>query len=264
MVSCAKGGTFAKEKACISLELPMNATIGGRYKFLGANGKLRGDVELNLEWENWGASCAHNADGSLVDPDCTSPGQYKVVIDTGLYNNDAMGNPQDFAQPLEKNFLNYGLKDTYSVRVGGSWHFPLGEGENPDEVIVRGGIAYDTQAAKTGWLRASLDGAARTTIALGGAYKAKRFQINAGGGVVLEGTNTNPGASADGSDCNPTSAAGTIGCAGNNADRPLDQRQGPDPTNPLIPPGLQTENPYNQGTFKSHYILFMLGVTTSF
>ncbi|MBL9015202.1 MAG: outer membrane protein transport protein [Myxococcales bacterium] len=264
MVSCATGGTFEKQKACISLELPQNATIGGRYKFLGPNDTLKGDIEVNINWENWGASCEHNADGSLKDPDCTSPQQYKVVIDSGLYNNDAAGNPQDFAQPLEKNFLNYGLQDTFSFRLGGSWHFPLGEGIAPNEVIVRGGIAYDTRAAKEGWLRANLDGAARTTLAVGGAYKAKKWQLNAGFGVVLEGTNENPGAAANGSDCNPTAAAGTAGCAGTGVDRPLDQRQGPDPTNPLIQPAFQTENPYNQGAFKSHYILLMLGFSTSF
>ena len=131
-------------------------------------------------------------------------------------------------------------------------------------MIFRGGVAYDTQAAKTGWLRTNLDGAARTTIAAGGAYRTKRFEINAGGGAVIEGSNTNPGASANGADCNPTAAAGTIGCGGTNTDRPLDQRQGPDPTNPLLTPNLQTENPYNQGTIKSHYILLMLGFSTWF
>lgn len=266
MVSCAKGGTFEKFKACISLELPQNAVIGGRYKFLGPNNTLKGDIELNLNWENWGASCEHNSDGSLKDPDCVSPSQYKIVIDSGLYTNDVNGNPDPnaFGQPFEKNFLNYGLKDTYSIRLGGSWHFPLGEGVEPNEVIVRGGLAYDTQAAKTGWLRANLDGAARTTMAVGGAYKAKKWQVNAGFGLVLEGTNTNPGASADGSDCNPTSAAGTAGCQGNGVDRALEDRQGPDPTNPLLQPKFQTENPYNQGTFKSHYILLMLGFSTAF
>ncbi len=265
MTSCATGGTFEKQKACINLELPQNATIGARYKFLGPNDTLKGDVELNVNWENWGASCDHKPDGSLVDENCTSPQQYKIVIDSGLYSNDINGNPETFSQPLEKNFLNYGLKDTFSFRLGGSYHIPLGEGIAPNEVIVRGGIAYDTRAAKTGWLRANLDGAARTTIAVGGAYKSRRFQVNAGGGVVLEGTNTNPGASSDGSDCNPTSAAGTIGCSGDgNTNRPLEDRQGPDPTNPLITPGLQTENPYNQGTFKSHYVLLMVGFSTWF
>ena len=259
MASCAKGGTMEKQKACINLELPQTATIGGRYKILGANDSLKADIELNLNWENWGASCAHNkSDGSLVDPECTSPQQYKIVIDSGLYTNGT------FAQPLEKNFLNYGLKNTYSVRLGGSYHLPLGEGDKPNEVILRGGIAYDTRAAKTGWLRTNLDGAARTTLAAGGAYKTRRFEINAGFGAVLEGTNTNPGAAANGSDCNPTSAAGTVGCAGTGQDRPLDQRQGPDPTNPLVQPAFQTESPYNQGTIKSHYLLFMLGFSTWF
>ncbi|MBL0220623.1 MAG: outer membrane protein transport protein [Myxococcales bacterium] len=266
MVSCATGGTFEKQKACISLELPQNATIGARYKFLGANDTLKGDVELNVNWENWGSSCAHNkSDGSLVDPECTSPTQYKIVIDSGLYMNDVNGNPDTFSQPLEKNFLNYGLKDTFSFRLGGSYHLPIGQGLAPNEVILRAGIAYDTRAAKTGWLRTNLDGAARTTLAVGGAYKAKRFQVNAGFGAILEGSNTNPGASSDGTDCNPTGAqGGPVGCGGTMKDRPIDQRQGPDPTNPLLQPAFQTENPYNQGTIKSHYILFMLGFSTWF
>jgi len=41
--------------------------------------------------------------------------------------------------------------------------------------------------------------------------------------------------------------------------RPPDQRQGPDPTNPLLTPDTQFENPYNQGTINSHYLMFMLG-----
>ena len=45
---------------------------------------------------------------------------------------------------------------------------------------------------------------------------------------------------------------------------PPRQRQGPDPTNPLIVPDAQSESPINQGTFKSHYLMFMLGATTWF
>jgi hypothetical protein len=36
-------------------------------------------------------------------------------------------------------------------------------------------------------------------------------------------------------------------------------RQGPDPTNPLLTPDTQFENPYNQGSIKSHYLMFMMG-----
>jgi hypothetical protein len=127
---------------------------------------------------------------------------------------------------------------------------------------VRGGVSYDTAAAKEGFLRASFDGAARVTTALGGSYRTNRFEINAGAGFVFEGTSTNPGASPDGSDCNPTRNEPT--CPGTTGPRPLDERQGPDPTNPLLSPENQFENPFNQGSIKSHYLMFMLGASTWF
>lgn len=264
LISCEAGGTFEEQKACINLQLPQTATIGARYKFLDGNDRLRGDIELDVQWENWGKRCETNPldaavdPGQFKDPECTSPQQYRVVIDSGLYVNDV------FQQPLEKNYVNYGLKDTYSFRLGGSYHAPLGQAPDANKVIVRGGVAYDTKAAKTGWLRANFDGAARLTTTVGAAYRTGRWELGAGGGFVYEGTNTNPGASSDGSDCNPTLEVGNLGCAGTNQDRPIDERQGPDPTNPLLQPPFQTENPYNQGTFKSHYVMFMLGFTTWF
>jgi len=285
VISCEAGGTFEEQKACISLQIPRSATIGARYKFLDATFREKGDIEVNVNWENWGKRCelnpldnpvdGKNDPGQFKDPECTSPGQYKVVIDSGLYVAGT------FAQPLEKNYVNYGLQDTYSFRLGGSYHFlldpatidPMSPNSGPpldappprgSEVVLRGGIAYDTAAAETGWLRSNFDGAARVTTTLGAAYRAKRFELSLGGGFVYEGTNTNPGASADGSDCNPTQAAGQLGCAGTNQDRPINERQGPDPTNPLLQPPFQTENPYNQGTYKSHYILLMLGFSTWF
>ena len=262
MAACETGGTFEQQKACISLQLPMNAQVGARYKFIGANEQLRGDIELDVGWENWGKRCALRDnpgapdDGQFEDLDCTSPGQYRVVLDSGLYVND------EFQQPLEKNYVNYGLKDTFSVRLGGSYHHLLSEGLDANRVILRGGVAYDSTAAKEGWLRAAFDGADRVTSTLGAAFRTSRWELTAGGGFVWEGTSTNPGAAADGSDCNPTSTS--VGCAGDGQDRPIDERQGPDPTNPLVNPANQAENPYNQGSFKSHYVLLMLGFTTWF
>ncbi|HVK87720.1 MAG TPA: outer membrane protein transport protein [Kofleriaceae bacterium] len=262
MAACETGGTFEQQKACISLQLPMNAQVGARYKFIGANEQLRGDIELDVGWENWGKRCALRDnpgapdDGQFEDLDCTSPGQYRVVLDSGLYVND------EFQQPLEKNYVNYGLKDTFSVRLGGSYHHLLSDGLDANRVILRGGVAYDSTAAKEGWLRAAFDGADRVTSTLGAAFRTSRWELTAGGGFVWEGTSTNPGAAADGSDCNPTSTS--VGCAGDGQDRPIDERQGPDPTNPLVNPANQAENPYNQGSFKSHYVLLMLGFTTWF
>jgi long-subunit fatty acid transport protein len=246
MATCSKGGTFEEQKACISLQLPMTATVGGRYKFLDETGGVIGDVELDVNWENWGKRCNYDS-AHIVDSSCTAPGQFRVQIESGLYVNDT------FTQPLNINAVNLGLQDTFGLRLGGSYHIPAGS----SKVIARGGYAYDTAAAKEGWLRANFDGAARHTLALGGAYDLSGWMLNAAFGYVHEGTNENPGANADGTDCNPTSAM--LGCSGTGADRPIDQRQGPDPTNPLLTPDFQAENPYNQGSIKSHYVMFSLG-----
>jgi hypothetical protein len=45
------------------------------------------------------------------------------------------------------------------------------------------------------------------------------------------------------------------GCGG-------DEHQGPDPINPTA--ADQAESPVNQGDYKAHYLLFMLGVSTWF
>lgn len=262
MSRCEKGGDFEKQKACITTQLPMSAAVAGRYKFLDDAGEMKGDIELQVGWEHWGAKCDFTSTGQMKDPDCASPSQILVKLDTGLYNTSG-----DFAQPVEVNFVNLGLQDVYNVRLGGSWHFPLaGDPLEPKtqgkKIIVRGGIGYDTAAARDGWLRSSFDGAARITTTVGGAFRTRRWEINAGAGFIYEGSNTNGGAKADGSDCNPTSS-NTNDC-GDGVQRPIDDRQGPDPTSPLLTPELQFENPFNQGTIKSNYLLFMLGFSTWF
>lgn len=232
---CAAGGTFAAQKACVELELPMSAQIGGRYKFLDG-AKEVGDIELNVTWENWSAERVTN---------------YKVVADSVAYVNDMP------TLQLRDSIIRHGLKDTFGVRLGGSYGIPVGG----DTLVFRGGVAYDTAAAKTGWLRADLDGAARTTMTVGAGYKASWGEINVGGGFIYEGTNTNPG------DCNP---AGTVsppaqGCKGTDGkDEPVEEREGLDPVNPTINDNVQAQSPVNQGTFKSSYILLMLGFTKSF
>lgn len=239
------GGTPAALKACVSLQIPMTATIGGRYKLLDAGGGLRGDVELDVGWENWGKRC-----NFTKDPSCTSPGQYRVVVDAEPHLDGIAG------PPFKDSIVEHRLKDTFSLRLGGSYHLPLGAAPGASRIILRGGVAYDTRAAETGWLRADVDGAARLTTALGGAYRTGRYEIDVGAGYVYEGENTNSGT------CNPTSTA--KGCAGTGSENPIDQRSGPDPINPLVNPDVQAENPVNQGTIESGYLMFMVGVSTWF
>ena len=242
---CAPGGTPQDLKVCVSLQLPMSAAIGARYKLLDGAGAMKGDVELNVGWERWGKRCDY-----IADPNCTSPGQYRVVVDAEPHLD---GNP---APPFRDAIIEHRLKDTFSFRLGGSYHVPLGSAAAASRIILRGGVAYDTRAAEEGWLRADLDGAGRLMTTLGGAYRTGRYQINLGAGYVFEGKNTNEGA------CNPTSTM--QGCIGNGSENELEDRQGPDPVNPLIVPDAQAENPVNQGTIESSYLLFMVGVSTWF
>jgi long-subunit fatty acid transport protein len=231
---CAPGGRVGALKACITAELPRSATLGGRYKFLGGAGDERGDLELNVGWENWGNEASTD---------------YRVQIDSEIVIETGGGSS------IKPNIVRHGFRDVFNARLGGSWRFPLGA----STLIARGGVGYDTAAAKPGWQRAAIDGAARTTITAGAGYRTKRFQIDAGFGVVLEGSNDNPG------ECNPISPNGDeLGCNGDGVQRPLEDRRGPDPINPIVVANQQLEAPVNQGVFTSHYLLLMLGATTWF
>jgi long-subunit fatty acid transport protein len=240
---CAKGGTAAALKGCIDVELPMTATLGGRWKFLDGNGKMKGDVELNLGWEHWGATCNYE-----TDPSCLDPSDYHVTVDGQVTTPLAPG----VALPLKPQLITHGFQDTYSARLGGSWIFPAGD----NSIVARGGVGYDSAAAKPGWERVDVDGAARTMITVGGSYKLKRVSIDLGLGYIYEGSRTSN------RDCNPT--ATMQGCNGTGMDAAVNQRMGPDPTNPILIPAVQAENPVNQGTIVSHYVMFMLGASTWF
>ncbi len=247
---CAAGGTAAALKGCVDVELPMLLTVGGRYKFLDDKGAEKGDVELDVDWENWGKTCDYTK-----DPTCLNPSDFHVVVDAQVAE---VANPNNFI-PLKDSIVGHGLQNTYGVRLGGSWDFPMADG---DAVIARGGVSYDTAAALPGWERIDLDGAARTMISGGASYKMSRLKFDAGVSVVLEGTRTSS------RNCNPTGPPGPSGCAPDGSTEPVPgyggtgpSRQGPDPISPIVPPGSQLESPVNEGTFKSHYLIFMLGAS---
>jgi long-subunit fatty acid transport protein len=258
LTRCAPGGTFEEQKICIAFQIPITVQAGGRYIFLDDNNEMKGDVELNVGWENWGKRCKDAAD--FADG-CTSPGQFRVVVDSAAYvdaNADGMYDESEIAVHLKENYIEHRFKNTYNVRLGGSYHIPVGSAGN--KFIVRGGLGYDTRAAEEGWLRADVDGNSRVTTTVGGSYRTKRWEVMFGGGAILEGENTN------GPDCNPTPtmAQPRPGCAPDGSEQPIEDRQGNDPVNPIVVPSSQVENPVNKGTFKSNYILFMLGFQTWF
>jgi long-subunit fatty acid transport protein len=225
---------FESQSGCVDFATPMSVLIGARYKFLDGAGKMKGDIEFNAGWENWSADLATD---------------YRVVVDSDVYIDGT-----SFLS-LKDNVVRHEFSDTFSFRLGGSYHLPVGD----NTVILRGGLAHDTRAAKEGWLRASIDGAARTMMAVGGAYRAKKFEIDAGFGFVYEGTQNNPG------ECNVlVDAPGMTGCNNDGNERASEDRIGLDPINPLVITDQQTESPVSLGEYKSHYIMFMLGASTWF
>lgn len=253
-------GTFEEQNVCVDFQLPINVQVGGRYKFLDHTGKERGDVELDVGWENWGKRCKDNAD--FVNG-CTSPGQFRVVVDSAAYvdtNADGMLTEDEIAIHLKDNYVEHRFKNTWNFRLGGSYRIPLANDSGGNEVILRGGLGYDTRAAQEGWLRADIDGASRITTTVGASYHTKKWEASIGGGAILEGTNTNSG------NCNPTPTAMQTqpGCAPDGSEQAIEDREGPDPINPIVVPEQQAEDPVTQGTFKSNYVLFMLGFTTWF
>jgi hypothetical protein len=235
---CSDGGTMTVFKACVDLALPQTATVGGRWKFLDERGKMKGDLELDIDWENWSSNAASN---------------YLVTVDAIVAT---VQNPTTGID-LKQNYIRHGFQDTYAARLGGSYTV-MSQGEN--DLVVRGGLSYDTAAAKDGWERADIDGAAREMIAAGASYKiGHQWKIDAGFGVILEGTRTDPRT------CDPTAqapgCAGTPGYPSGSAAQqdPVPSRKGPDPINPIVESNVQAESPTNEGTYKSHYFLFMLG-----
>lgn len=224
---CARGGTAESLRACVDFSLPMMVVGGARYVFRDRGGRERADVELDVGWENWSAERATN---------------YRVVVDGQV--NDAIR--------IKEQFIRHGLKDTFSVRVGGSYHLPVGGGR----VIARAGVGHDTAAAKPGWERVDLDGAARTTLGAGASYRTGRYQFDLGVGAALSGTREVPGT------CNPDVT--NVGCSGAGTNSPIADRRGPDPINAVVETENQDQSPVNQGTFESGYTLFMLGVSAWF
>ena len=235
---CATGGTFESQKACIDFALPMSAGVGARYKFLDSNGVMKGDIELDLGWENWATELAST---------------YQVVVDAAIYI--PVNGQLTQALGLKQSTVPHHSKDTYSARLGGSYQIPRGA----NTIILRGGISHDTTAATTGWLRADQDNAARTMFAVGAGFRTKRLEINAGFGFIYEGSPSNPGT------CNVTDVApDKRGCNNDGVQQAIADRDGVDPINPIVTPDQQLESPVTQGDYQSHYVMFMLGVSTWF
>jgi len=226
---CAPGGAVGACKACLGVDIAQTASAGARLILRDAAGNERGDLELDLAWENWSKASTTSI---IVDA------QVEVDGGTSIF-------------PLNPTLNRHGFRDVWSLRLGGSWWVPVAG----HRLELRAGAAHDTATAPVSWNRVDLDGKPRTTLAGGLALTAGRVRIEAGGGLVLEPDRTV-------GQCRPPDGP-TItspGCSG-GVDLPFDERTSPDPGQPLMGPKNQLESPFNAGSYQSGYLLLSLGVT---
>lgn len=223
-VFCQEGGTAAAVRGCLDVTLPQSASIGARY-ILRDGTREMADVEFDVKWEDW-------SNGS----------NYVGVVD---------GQSQLLGRRLEDVVTRHGLRDSFSFRLGGSYNMALGN----NMLALRAGVAHDTAAAPVQFTRLDLDGFARTTLGAGVGFEIGRYRIDLGGGAVIEGDRTVES-------CNPT--VDMPGCDGTGTDRPVNEREQPDPEQPLQGPNNQVASPYNGGTYSQGYLLFSLGFSAKF
>jgi long-chain fatty acid transport protein len=222
---CEGGGTAAALKSCLNLKLPQTASLGGRYVFRDRSGKERGDIELDVQWEDW-----------------SSASDIEVIV-------DGKGGLSGFR--LQPSLVRHGFRDTVSFRLGGAYGFDLGR----SRLEARAGAAHDTAAAPLSWTRMDIDGMARTTLGAGLALELARLRFELGGGVVLEKDRSVP-------ECN--TSLDQLGCESPDVETPQASRDAPDPVQPLAGPNNQVESPFNAGTYSQGYVLLSLGVTYAF
>ncbi len=227
--ACGPGGNAAQFTTCLNLDLPMVATIGGRWIQRDADGSERADVEVDVQWENWSAS-----------KDTT------ILIDARTVT---------YPLGLPPAKVHHGFVDVFSFRLGGSYTLPVAD----DALSVRGGVAYDTKTAPVSWTRLDQDGFARTTLGAGLAYDLPKWRFEVSGGAILEGTRT-----VDHGGCNPT--IDDVGCELDNRETDIDDRNAPDPAQPIGDEADNTvaQSPFNAGVYEQGYIVFGVGVTTWF
>ncbi len=226
---CAPGGNLAAFSTCLNLKLPMMASLGGRWIHRDADGSERGDVELDVQWENWS-----NASDVEILVDAVT-----VTLPGGL----------------PPSVIRHGFKDVFSFRLGGAYRLPILD----DALSVRGGLAYDTETAPESWTRLDQDGFARTTIGAGLAYDLDGWRFELSGGAILEGTRT-----VDHGGCNPD--INNLGCELNNEETRFYDRIAPDPAQPISSAEDNTiaQSPFNAGVYEQGYVFMGMGVTASF
>jgi long-chain fatty acid transport protein len=232
----------------IKVPVPMEAKLGVRYHRPRADAPREAhrrdpiaqdvfDVEANFTWANDSAFDAvqirfpanPNGDGLL-------PANYGLPTATIPPNAD----------------VRHNFKDVFGVRLGGDYNLL------PDQLALRAGVFFETQAADTAYQNIDFDAASRFGFSLGGTYRIKlgtrALDLMLGYGHVFFGTLNNTAATGQGLNA----------LAGTQCDPPADP-----PGTTAICPGSGTQKYrsnwlVNLGTITSAINLFNVGASLAF
>ena len=233
---CARrAARSARSRRASARELPRSATLGGRYKFLGANGEERGDIELERRL------------GEL--------GQQRRL---GLPRDDRLGDRDRGRRRLRDQAERRAPRLPGRLQRAARRQLAVPVGEQHADRARRRRLRHrgreEGLAARRYRRRRAHDDHRRRGLSHGAASRSTPASAS-----CSRARTNNPG------DCNPISPRpNELGCNRDGVQAPLDDRRGPDPINPLLVPDQQLQAPVNQGVFKSHYVMFMLGATTWF
>jgi long-subunit fatty acid transport protein len=183
---CGSGGN-----AKVTVPLPMEAKLGVRYHQprtgVAQNPHMRDpiaqdlfDIEADFTWAN---DSAFNSVG-LAFPG-TPGGLGLIPANPGITTSAVLPPNAD---------VTHGFKDVFGVRLGGDVNIL------PDQLALRAGGFFESQAAVPQYQNIDFDGASRFGVALGGTYRLRLgdhpLDLMAGYGHVFFATlsNTNPNA----------------------------------------------------------------------
>jgi long-subunit fatty acid transport protein len=158
---CATGGTAEAPRTCVTIVIPQTATLGARYVLRDRQGNERGDLELDVRWENWKAAT-----------------DIRVIVDAEVET--------PILKSINDTVLHHGFQDVISTRLGGSYSWPSSLGT----ITARGGASYDTPTAPEKWSRLDIDGSARLQVAAGAALDRGSYRIDLGFGAIFSPNRT--------------------------------------------------------------------------
>lgn len=135
-----------REKATFEARLPWVVRAGVRYIWQEGNFE-RADVEVDGDWQNWGANSGSDA--------------YIKIPHIAVYND---------VNPVVVHHFN----DVFSLRVGGAYSFHLPMGPLSSVVTVRAGFMYETASTDDLYTRLDFDTMAKYIGTIGIGSRLRR------------------------------------------------------------------------------------------